>query len=80
MQVKKVTFSRQATTFYFDASFSHLKKLVSPKTTVVITDEHVFAAHQKKLKDWNTIVLKPGEEYKVQATVDSVMEQLIDMI
>jgi len=79
MQVKKVSFSRQATSFYFDAAFSHLKKIVPQKTTIVITDEHVFAAHQKLLKGWNTIVLKAGEEYKVQATVDSVIQQLIDM-
>lgn len=79
MQVKKVSFSRQSTTFYFDAPFSHLKKLAPQQTTVVITDEHVFAAHQKSLKNWNTIVLKAGEEYKVQATVDSVIQQLIDM-
>ena len=79
MQVKKVSFSRQTTAFYFDAPFAALKKLVSQKTTVVITDEHVFAAHQKSLKGWNTIVLKAGEEYKVQATVDTVIEQLIAM-
>ncbi|RYZ28422.1 MAG: 3-dehydroquinate synthase [Chitinophagaceae bacterium] len=79
MQIKKVSFSRQATSFYFDAAFSHLKKIVPQKTTVVITDEHVFAAHQKQLNQWNTIVLKAGEEYKVQATVDSVIQQLIDM-
>ena len=79
MQVKKATFSRQTTSFYFDASFAHLKKVVQPKHTVVITDEHVFAAHQKQLKGWNVIALKAGEEYKVQATVDSVIDQLIDM-
>ena len=79
MQIKKVSFSRQTTAFYFDASFAALKKLVAQKTTVVITDEHVFAAHQKNLKGWNTVVLKAGEEYKVQATVDTVIQQLIDM-
>jgi 3-dehydroquinate synthase len=79
MQVKKVSFSRQATSFYFDTAVAHLKKIAAQKTTVVITDEHVFAAHQKSLKSWNTIILKAGEEYKVQATVDSVIQQLIDM-
>ncbi len=33
----------------------------------------------QRFKGWNTIVLKPGEEYKVQATVDAVIEELIDM-
>src|SRR5918993_1290542 len=79
MQIKKISFSRQTTAFYFGAAFSHLKKIVPQKTTVVITDEHVFAAHKKLLKGCNLIVLKAGEEYKVQATVDSMIERLIDM-
>ncbi len=54
------------------ANFSSLDK----KNTIVITDENVFAHHSKKLKDYSTIVLKSGEEFKVQATVDSIIEQL----
>jgi 3-dehydroquinate synthase len=79
MQIKKVQFSRQATEFYFDADFSQLKKLVPEKTAVLITDEHLAAAHKKHFKGWNTIVLKAGEEYKVQATVDNIIQQLIAM-
>jgi 3-dehydroquinate synthase len=79
MQVKKVQFSRQATQFYFDTAFSKLKEIVSQKTTVLITDEHLAAAHPRIFKGWNTIVLKAGEEYKVQATVDSIIQQLIAM-
>jgi 3-dehydroquinate synthetase len=44
---------------------------------VIITDENVFAAHKKKFKGWNTIVLKPGEQYKIQPTVDVVIDQLL---
>lgn len=79
MASKKIAFGRSGTTFYFDERLAELKRLVPQKTTVVITDEHLAAAHSKKVKGWNTIVLKAGEEYKVQATVDSVIEQLIDM-
>lgn len=79
MQIKKVQFSRQATAFYFDTAFSQLKKIAPQKTTVLITDEHLAAAHPKLFKGWNTIVLKAGEEYKVQATVDSIIEQLIGL-
>jgi 3-dehydroquinate synthase len=71
-------FSTSSTAYYFDGSFSHLKKIVDQKHSVIITDENVFDAHSKKFKGWNTIVLKPGEETKIQSTVDSVIEQLID--
>ena len=79
MQVKKVQFSRQETTFYFDTAFSKLKEIVPQKTTVLITDEHVAAAHPKIFKGWNTIVLKAGEAWKVQATVDRTIQQLLSM-
>ncbi|RYZ56640.1 MAG: 3-dehydroquinate synthase [Chitinophagaceae bacterium] len=77
MQVKKVQFSRGATAFYFDSTFAQLKKIVSPQTTVLITDSHLVAAHPKLFKGWHTIVIPAGEEYKVQATVDNVVSQLI---
>lgn len=72
-------FSSAATDFYFAAGISHLKQLTDPKATVIITDENIFNAHTKRFKGWDTIVLKPGEEHKVQSTVDSVIEQLIVM-
>ncbi len=79
MPVKKITFSRQATAFHFGASFSALQTLAPQKTSVIITDEHVAAAQKKLLKGWNVIVLKAGEEYKVQATVDLVIAQLLHL-
>lgn len=79
MQVKKVQFSRQATSFYFDAAFTKLKSIAPPKTSVLITDENLAAAHPRLFKGWNTIVLKAGEEYKVQETVDNIVQQLIGL-
>ncbi|MDP4261536.1 MAG: 3-dehydroquinate synthase [Bacteroidota bacterium] len=71
-------FSKTITGYYFDGSFSHLKKIVDQKHTVLITDENVYDAHRKRFNGWNTIVLKAGEDYKIQATADAVIEQLID--
>ena len=70
-------FTNSKTTFYFDTPFSHLKELVDQKHAVIVTDENIFRHHEKKFKGWNTIILKAGEQYKVQATVDTAMEQLI---
>ncbi len=79
MQKKSFRFSNASVDYYFGGGISHLKGCVDPKNAILITDENVFSAHQKKFKNWNTIVLKPGEEYKVQSTVDSIIEQLIEM-
>ncbi len=77
MKKQTVAFSNSSTDFYFDVSFSDLKTIVDQKQTVLVTDENLFAFHQKKFKGWKTIVLKAGEAHKNQSTVNSVIEQLI---
>ena len=79
--MKKIThkFSNSSVDFYPDTGVSHLKKIVDQKNSVIVTDENVFNYYQKLFKGWNIIVLKPGEEFKIQATVDTVIEQLIEM-
>ena len=54
-------FSGKTTTYYFDADFAYLEKLVNRQQAVILTDEHVFQGHQKKFKGWNTIVIQAGE-------------------
>ncbi|MFN4974636.1 MAG: 3-dehydroquinate synthase [Bacteroidota bacterium] len=70
-------FSQASVTCYFNTPFAAIEKLTDPDKAVLITDAHVFAKHRKKFRGWNTIVLKPGEQYKIQATVDVIIEQLI---
>ncbi|MBC7848939.1 MAG: 3-dehydroquinate synthase [Chitinophagaceae bacterium] len=79
--MKKISykFSNTRVDYYLAYGISHLKDIVNPAQTVLITDENIFSAHTRRFNKWNTIVLKPGEEYKVQATVDSVIEQLIEL-
>jgi len=79
--MKKLTykFSNSFTDIYFDAGIGHLKKIIDPASTVLITDQNVYNAHSKRFKGWNTIILKPGEEFKVQGTVDAIVEKLINM-
>jgi 3-dehydroquinate synthase len=79
--MKKVTykFSSASTDFYFDASFAQLSKLLAKDNGVIVTDEHIFSKHKTKFRGWNVIVLKPGEQYKVQQTVDTVIDQLLEL-
>jgi 3-dehydroquinate synthase len=79
MKPETYHFGNASTKYYFAAGFSKLKEIVSPASAIIITDENIFNAHPKKFKGWNTIVLKAGEAYKVQATVDTVIEQMIAM-
>jgi 3-dehydroquinate synthase len=79
--MKKLTykFSNSSVDYYLAYGISHLKEIVDAKNTVIITDENVYGHHEKRFKGFPTIVLKPGEEYKVQETVDAVIEELIGM-
>ena len=80
-EMRKLTykFSNSSVDYYFAGGISHLKEIVDKDNTIIITDENVYNAHTKRFKNWNCIVLKPGEEFKVQATVDEVIGQLIEM-
>lgn len=78
-KTKTYRFTNSLVDFHFASSFSQLKNITDPRRTILITDEHVHAAHAPKFKNWNTIVLKAGEEYKIQSTADSIIRQLIDM-
>lgn len=64
--------------YYFDASFSFLEQIVSQEKTILITDANVFAAQPAVFEGWKTIVIKAGEEYKQQAAVDFIIQQLIE--
>ncbi len=79
MTTKTVQFSKSSTTFYFAAGISHLKEIVDVNQSIFLVDETVFKLHQKRFKGWKVITLKSGEKYKTQATVDSIIKQLIQL-
>lgn len=71
-------FSGKKATYYFDADFSLLGSIVSKEKTILVTDENVFAAAKDTFEEWQTIVIKAGEEHKQQNTVDYIIRQLIE--
>ena len=79
MTKKNFAFSSSTVNYYFSADFNYLEQLVSKDAAVIITDENIFARHQRKFKGWKSIVIKAGEQFKVQATVDAIIQQLIDV-
>jgi 3-dehydroquinate synthase len=79
MQKKTFRFAHASVDYFFAGGLSHLKEITDPATTVLVTDENVFSHHEKRFRRWSVIVLKPGEQFKVQATVDSIIGQLIEM-
>lgn len=79
--MKKLTFkfTNSSGDYYFAGGISQLNEIVDKTNAIIITDENVYNAHTKRFRNWNCIVLTPGEEFKVQSTVDDVIDQLIEM-
>lgn len=79
MLKKTFSFSSSKTACYFDASFAQIGKLVEKERCIFITDQHVFDHHKNAFKGCNLIQIRPGESYKVQYTVDQIVDQLISL-
>lgn len=63
--------------YYFDAEFGYLEKIVSKQQTILITDKNIFESYSQLFDGWQTIVLPAGELHKQQATVDYIINELI---
>jgi 3-dehydroquinate synthase len=74
----KVKFSSSTVTFVLDGKFATIDKMVDKTQAIYITDENVYALHEKKFKGKKTIVIPSGEEHKHQQTVDFIIEALLN--
>jgi len=74
----KVKFSSATVTFVLDGKFAAIDKMVDKANAIYITDENVYALHEQKFKGKKTIVIPSGEEHKHQATVDFIIEALLN--
>ena len=72
-------FSGKKIDVFFDADFSLIEAKLQKDKTIFITDENVYAAYPEKFSGWQSIVIKAGEQFKNQQTVDLIIEQLIDL-
>ena len=77
MNKVKFKFSSKTYKCYFDTDFSYLEKLAERNKVIIITDENIARLYAERLMSYKTIVLKAGEEYKQQSTVDYVINELI---
>jgi 3-dehydroquinate synthase len=76
---KEYDFSSRKVRVYFEANFSKIAELTDRKNTILITDENIFARQSARFEGWKTIVIKAGEQFKNQRSVDAIIDQLIEM-
>lgn len=57
--------------------FDSFKNIVIERA-IFITDENIFALHSSKFRNKRLIVIKAGEKYKTQSSVNTIIKQLIN--
>jgi 3-dehydroquinate synthase len=72
-------FSGKKVACYFNADFSLIDEKLPKDNIVFITDENITKNHPEKFNGRQTIVIKAGEQFKNQQTVDSIISQLINL-
>lgn len=77
MRKAEYTFSTSTVTCLFDTAFEEIVQFVRKEKIIIVTDENVYAAHREKLEIFPVIIIPAGEENKIQATCDDVIEQLV---
>jgi 3-dehydroquinate synthase len=65
------------TDFYFDAAFSYIENWVTKDKTVLIVDEAVYHQNETIFEGYQFILVKSGEENKIQQTADVVIDNLL---
>ena len=79
MHRSEYIYSKKTVACYFDADFSFLDELVKDANAVIITDKNVYQQHSEKISKYRVIKFTAGEEYKNQATVDHIIQELIKL-
>ena len=78
MKTVKLKFSSATVNFIIDGKFASITKMLGSQDAIYITDENVYTLHEKKFARKKTIVIPAGEEHKHQATVDFIIEALLN--
>lgn len=71
-------FSNKKVTYYFDCSFKKNDEYVSKELSVVITDSNIYKNYVKLFQNRKVIVIKAGEKFKNQDTVNYIINKLIE--
>lgn len=79
MKVKEVLYTDGPVNIVLQEKFSEISSFHDKSRIVVITDENIFRLHKDKFAGYPVIPLPAGEVHKTQATVDRIIDQLLEL-
>jgi 3-dehydroquinate synthase len=62
-----------------DAAFDNIQHFHPQEKIIILTDETIFALHEHKFTNYAVIKIDGTEKNKTQATIDSVIVQMLDI-
>ncbi len=78
METLHYQIGQSATAFFFGVDLHARLEALNKEKCVLITDENVYKAHTSIFDGFFYVVIAPGEENKIQKTVDDVIQKLLD--
>jgi 3-dehydroquinate synthase len=63
----------------FGAAFEEIQNFHPKELIIILTDETIFALHEQKFKNYVVIKIDGTEKNKTQATIDSIVSQMLEM-
>ncbi len=79
MHKTEYKFSERTVSCYFDADFADLAASTGDAGIIIITDENIYDHHHAKLSAYPVVQIPAGEEFKNQASVDHIINELIKL-
>ncbi len=62
-----------------NTAFDRITQLHDAAKILILTDDHIFPLHEKRFTPFPVIKIKIGEANKTQSTVDSIVEQMLEL-
>jgi 3-dehydroquinate synthase len=70
-----LTFPSGTVEYHLDANINTLQQLAPPSSSIIITDENVWQAHESRFAGYRSIVIPAGEDAKTWQTVEHLANE-----
>ncbi len=78
MEEIKIPFTHKTVSVLFDVNIIDFIEKQNLTGICILIDENVYTAHKTLFVTYNPIIIKSGEAYKVQATVDGIIDEMLE--
>jgi 3-dehydroquinate synthase len=78
MEEIKIPFTHKTVSVLFDKKLLESIEETEASSICLLVDKNVYELHKNLFSSYDPIIIKSGEEFKVQATVDKVIDEMLE--